>query len=131
MYRNSILYIILVVLILSAVIIPMQYFDKMIEKDVSRFREKIDTICKISENNADKSDIEQACNMLSSDWEKHMKYWCFYINHSMIEKIDLEISSFIENTKENIESAKVGAVRLDKLLNTVLEQDALSLMNIF
>lgn len=132
MYRNSVIYIVLVTLILSVVIIPTQLFDKMIEKDIESFRSKIETISRMSESGDDKSAIERECQMLSSEWDRHMTHWGFYINHSVIEKIDMGICSFVEmSIADNKEGAKVEAAKLEKIFVVTIGQDALTLMNIF
>ncbi|MFR1517483.1 MAG: DUF4363 family protein [Clostridia bacterium] len=129
MYRNSILYIIMVVVILALVIIPTSWFDKMLESDVGSFREKINDILAAGENDPE---LEEKCDLLQADWETHMKHWSFFINHASIEKVDLGICNFLEMVRyRDFQNANIEAKRLDKIFEMTAEQDALTPLNIF
>lgn len=56
MYRNSILYIVMVVIILSIVIIPTTLFDVMLENDVNGFRAQINDILEMDWNDPELND---------------------------------------------------------------------------
>ncbi len=129
MYRNSVLYIIMVVIILSLVIIPTTWFDKMLEEDVSGFRDKINVIL---ESGQEDPELDAKCGALQEDWENHMKHWSFFINHTSIEKVDLGICTFLEHVRcGNFEEAAMEAKRLDKIFEMTANQDALTPLNIF
>lgn len=129
MYRNSILYMIMAVLILAIVFVPTTWFDKMIEHDVAGFRDKINAVL---ETENDSSEVDEKCSALQKDWDKHMRHWSFIIHHSVIDKVDLSICTLIDLVQVgNYESAQMEARRLDKILQTTEEQDELNLMNIF
>ena len=129
MYRNSIIYMIMVVLILAIVFVPTTWFDKMIEHDVAGFRDKINAVL---ETENDSSEVDEKCDALQTDWNKHMRHWSFFVHHSVIDKVDLSICTLIDLVQVgNYESALMEARRLDKMLQMTEEQDELNLMNIF
>ena len=82
MYRNSIIYLIMVVVILALVFVPTTWFDKMLEDDVNGFRSRIDDIL---DTRRDAPELEEKCGLLQADWEKHMEHWSFFLNHSAME----------------------------------------------
>ncbi len=129
MYRNSILYIVMVVIILSIVIIPTTLFDVMLENDVNGFRAQINDILEMDWNDPELND---KCDALRANWENHMKHWSFVVHHTSIEKVDLGICTFLEFVHYgNYESAAIEAKRLDKIFDMTANQDELSALNIF
>lgn len=128
MYKNSIRYIIMVVVILALVIGPTTWFDKMIKDDVNGFREKIGGIM---ETGDDISEREKRCDELQKDWDDHMKHWSFFIHHTVIEKVDLSICTFIEHIRDgNYEDAEIESKKLDKIFTMTEDQDKFTAMNI-
>ena len=129
MYRNSIFYIIMVILILSIVIIPTQWFGAMLKEDVNGFRGRI---AEILEKGADSPELDENCSALQDNWDHHMKHWSFVINHAAIEKVDLGICTFLELVRQgDFNAASVEAKRLDKIFEITANQDTLSALNIF
>ena len=129
MYRNSIIYLIMVVVILALVFVPTTWFDKMLEDDGNGFRSRIDDILN---TDRDAPELEEKCGLLQADWENHMEHWSFFLNHSAIEKVDLGICTFLEYVRcGNYESASIEAKRLDKIFEMTEHQDELSALNIF
>ncbi len=130
MYRNSILFIVTVVVILTLVLFPTSWFDHMIADDIDGFREKIGTVLELTHQ--EDARLAEACQTLQNDWEKHMGHWSFFIHHSVIEKIDLSICTLIETAKDgNLKGAELEARRLDRLFDATEHQDDLSASNIF
>lgn len=63
MYRNSIIYLIMVVVILALVFVPTTWFDKMLEDDVNGFRSRIDDIL---DTRRDAPELEDKCGLLQA-----------------------------------------------------------------
>lgn len=128
MYKNSLFFIIAVILILAVVFIPTISFDSMLKNDVKMLNEKIDDILK---TDFDDSSINEKCDSFEELWNKHMKHWSFVVHHNAIEKIELAVCSFIEYTKAgDRQGAVLEAERLYKLFEMTSKQDELSLLNI-
>lgn len=128
MYKNSLLMLIAVVVILAAVFIPTLSFDRMLGNDANKIMNKINEVISL-EN--DLTAVSQKCDELQALWKKHMNHWSFIVHHSAIEKIDLGICAFIEFAKEGESiSRNIEAEKLEKILEFTSKQDKLNLLNI-
>ncbi len=130
LYKNTLVYIISVILIFSFVFITTFSFDRMIENDIRKMWRQVEAIRE--DLNGQNEQLPQSCERLRAIWHKHMDHWSFCLDHGMIKEVDLTVSLFLQCAEDGLkESAELEAVKLKRLFEVVRTNDKLVPLNIF
>ncbi len=130
MNKSTKIFILLTAVILSAVIVPARCFDRVIMRDTGVLTGKINDICDISSRNGKNTDIAEKCASLDLYWKNRKVKWGFYMNHSVIEKIDIEICTFESMAMSGDGNLNGQACKIMRIFDAAGEQNTLTLMNI-
>ncbi len=134
MYKEVIISIVIIVLILVASTVSQNYTDKAIEKidsDLSTLKEKIMYDIENNENK-DKEFIEKEIEKILEEWEEKYYTLAIYIEHDELEKVKKELITLKSNIE--IKEYDEAVVAIDSgifSLKHLKEKEILNLDNFF
>ena len=129
LYRNTWIFIIALMILLSLVLVPTTLFTRMLGKDIEKFESAMNDI---NQQLVSGQDPGKACDDLEKLWHAHRRHWSFYVHHNIVDNLDLLFSAYLaESRNQNTKAALSEAARIDSLLKSAEENDRLSWYNIF
>ncbi|MBE7065470.1 MAG: DUF4363 family protein [Ruminococcaceae bacterium] len=136
MSKSTIVFIIAVIFIPTAVFLLAYYFSRTLKQDITELTSKVELI----EANLffDESDDEEKesiavfTDALKNKWDKCSNRWCFFFDHEEIHHIQILITELETEAKNgNYYAVSVSSARIKCSLELLSKHDALDLSNFF
>lgn len=129
LYRNTWIFILALIILLSLVMVPTTLFTRMLRQDIEKFESAMNEInLQLTQGENPK----EACDDLERLWHAHRKHWSFYVHHNIVDNLDMLFSAYLaESRNQNTKAALSEAARIDSLLRAAEENDRLSWNNVF
>lgn len=129
LYRNTWIFIIALIILLSLVLVPTTLFTRMLRKDIGKFENGMNAI---NGQLVVGEDPGEACDELEHLWKSHRRHWSFYVHHNIVDNLDMLFAAYLtESRNQNTKAALSEAARIDSLLRAAEENDRLSWYNVF
>lgn len=131
-YKNTIIWIISVAVLVALVTIPTTLFTRMLHRDIEKFEITINTINQDLTTGSETQKLQEDCRKLEEAWRHHRDHWSFYVHHNMVDTLDLLFAGYLEQARlGNADGALTESVRIRSLLRATEESDRVSWLNIF
>ncbi len=129
LYRNTWIFILALIILISLVLMPTTLFTRMLRKDIEKFESAMNEINRQLLNDQDPG---SACDDLEKLWHSHRRHWSFYVHHNIVDTLDMQFAVYLtESRNGNTKAALSEAARIDSLLRAAEENDRLSWHNVF
>ena len=129
LYRNTWIFILALVVLMSLVLVPTTLFTRMLRQDIDRFQKAMTLI---NQQMVEGRDPGGACDELEGLWHAHRRHWSFYVHHNIVDNLDMLFSAYLaECRNQNTKAALSEAARIVSLLKSAEENDRLSWYNVF
>ena len=125
MVREVVFILVILVIIISANFIVINYLENSTDILISKIDE-------VNQNIEDKEKAEEIMEELSNEWKNANKIWAIIIPHQELDQIEISLLSAktaIEN--EEIHDAHIEINKLEFLIKHINEKEEFSLKNIF
>lgn len=132
LYRNTIVWLISILILLALVLVPTTLFTRMLHKDIEKFEAAMAEINNNLTTQASPVTLQESCTKLEKLWHAHRGHWSFYVHHNIVDTLDILFSGYLTQSRiQNTEAALTEAARIESLLRAAEENDRLSWFNIF